>query len=132
MKLFALSLFLSACLHAADLSGIWTGQTTSRFGDIEDVFFKFSQSGPALTGKVYGDKESTPIGDGKVEGDQISFTITVELNGGPRVTRYAGKIVGNELQLERKRIPRAGDPPPQNPNQQNQLTPQTLTLKRVL
>ncbi len=37
--------------------------------------------------------------DGKVEGDAISFTVTVNFQGEERKVNYKGKITGTELKL---------------------------------
>lgn len=114
-------------LFAAELTGIWSGQIPGRYGDIEDVSLQFRQNGTTLTGKLYGLNDSTPISNGRIEGDKISFDITTEMNGGGRTTRYTGRIVGKEVQLERIRLLNPGEAQPATP-----LKPQALTLKRVL
>ncbi|MBC7924029.1 MAG: hypothetical protein H7039_00065, partial [Bryobacteraceae bacterium] len=54
-------LLFSAALSGSDLSGIWTGQLPARNGTLQDVSFKFIQTGNVLTGKMYGDYVSSPI-----------------------------------------------------------------------
>jgi len=71
--------------------------------------------------------ESTPVKDGKVDGDRITFSITTELNGGPRTFLYSGTISGKQIQVERQRMLRAGEAPPATPQK-----PQEFTLKPVL
>lgn len=105
--LFVGSLILvSANLFGADLSGIWTGQTVARNGDPEDVSFRFRQSGDVISGKMYGENESTPISEGKIEGDTIRFVIVTELNGQINRTIYSGHILnanGDEIEVTRQR-----------------------------
>jgi hypothetical protein len=105
--LFAgLLLLASANLFAADLSGIWTGQTVDRNGDPQDVSFRFTQSGNAISGKMYGENESTPISEGKIEGDAIHFVVVTELNGQINRTIYSGHILnakGDEIEITRER-----------------------------
>jgi hypothetical protein len=125
-------LWLNVCalvsvLSAADLSGIWTGQLEDKNGDSQDLSFRFAQTGETLTGKMYGDNESTPIADGKIIGNQITFTVTNELNGQISKFVYTGRMNGDEIEVSRERVNLKNGPI--NPNRQNQK--QTIRLKRV-
>jgi hypothetical protein len=105
--LFAGFLFVaSANLFGADLSGIWTGQTPDRDGNPHDVSFRFNQSGDTISGKMYGENESTPISEGKIEGDTIRFVVVTELNGQINRMIYSGHILnakGDEIEVTRER-----------------------------
>ena len=121
-------------LWGASISGIWTGQTVDKNGDPLDVSFRFNQNGETLTGKMYGDNESTPIADGKIVGSQVTFTVTTELNGQISTFAYTGTITGDEMEVTRQRI--NFQPPPgtpangtANPKPQNQK--QTFRLKHL-
>ena len=120
-------------LPAGDLSGIWTGQLEDRNGDHQDLSFRFAQNGDTLTGKMYGDNESTPITDGKIIGNQVTFTVTNELNGQISKFVYTGTMNGDEIEVSRERVNLKNGPiiknDPGNPNRQNQK--QTIRLKRV-
>lgn len=110
---------LAAC--AADVSGIWTGTLTDRNGDPQDLSFRFTQKGDALSGKMYGDNESTPISTARVTGDQISFSVTTELNGQISTFIYTCKPDGAEMEVSRSRVDAKGD----------NNKPQTFRLKRL-
>jgi len=102
-------LFFAFSLSAADLSGIWNGQTVDRNGDAQDVSFRFVQKGDVLTGKIYGDNASSPISDVKIEGDRISFSVNNELNGQVTTFTYTGTILSpTEIELSRQRVGRPG------------------------
>jgi hypothetical protein len=103
-------IFSAASAFGADFSGIWSGQITDRNGDLQDLSFRFTQNGDKVTGKMYGDNESIPLGAVTVSGDQITFMVTTELNGGVTKFLYTGKMVGSEIDLERKRIGVKPDP----------------------
>ena len=74
-KLFIVILLCASTLSAADLTGIWIGQIPGRNGEMQDIAFKFTQNGTTLGGKLYGDYQSTPISEGKIAGDQITFVV---------------------------------------------------------
>lgn len=112
-------------LLGGDLSGIWSGTALDRNGDVIDFSFRFVQSGGTFTGKIYGDNKSSPISEGKVEGDQVTFTVITELNGQITKTVYTGTISGDEMKLIRERV--GGNFNTKNKGQQRQ----PLTLKRV-
>jgi hypothetical protein len=141
-KLFRFALWfgvlaLTPVLPAATASGIWTGQLIDRNGDPQDLSFRFTQSGDALTGKMYGDNESISIADGKLAGNQITFTVTIELNGQISKFVYTGTMEGDEMEVTRERVGNKNDPLKNDPlkppagkgNGQNQK--QVIRLKRI-
>jgi hypothetical protein len=106
MRAFSVScwLFFTAQLLAgAELSGIWTGEMKDRNGDPQDLSFQFHQLGTKLTGKMYGDNESTPITDGSIVGNQFTFMVTSELNGQISKFIYSGTVSDNTLKVTRER-----------------------------
>jgi hypothetical protein len=42
-----------------------------------------------------------PISDGKISGDEISFTVKVSFNGNDVTLLYKGKVSGDELKMTR-------------------------------
>ena len=99
--LFALNLL------GADLTGIWIGQIPGRTGDLQDIAFKFTQDGAALGGKLYGDYQSTPITEGKISGDQVTFLVIAPEQAGNQINRtrlrFSGTLKDGEIELTRER-----------------------------
>ena len=125
-RLFLLCAF-SLTLSGADLAGIWNGQTTDRNGSVQDLSFRFVQSGDKLTGKMYGDNESTPIADAKITGNQLTFSVTFELNGSITKFIYTGAFTGDRLELTRQRAgTNAAEDKAKGQNQEH-----SIILKRV-
>jgi hypothetical protein len=121
-------LLLALAALAGELDGIWVGQLPGRDGDVIDVSFKFSQTGTGLTGKLYGETESLPLRDGRVEAGKITFRVSNEMNGGQTRFLFNGVAKNGIIELTRTRELRpeeVGDP-----NRRN--VPQTFTLKRLL
>ena len=75
MGALAALLFCGAGMFAADLTGIWVGQVPTRNGEFTDIAFQFTQSGTKLSGKLYGDYRSSPIIEGIVAGDLVTFVV---------------------------------------------------------
>jgi len=60
--------------------------------------------GDKLTGTVSGMQgRENPISDGKVKGDEISFTVSAETPNGTMKTNYTGKLSGDELKMKGQR-----------------------------
>jgi hypothetical protein len=84
---------------AADISGTWKGTAESANGPLERTF-TFKVAGTTLTGET----ESQMLGkstltDGKVDGDNISFSITANMQGNEMKLTYKGKVVGDQIKL---------------------------------
>jgi hypothetical protein len=88
-------------LVAADVSGTWTGSMA--FGDQQIALsYTFKQDGAKLTGSVTGPGGELPLAEGKVEGDKLSFSVTVDMNGAPSKFMSTGTIKGEEIELVTK------------------------------
>jgi hypothetical protein len=57
--------------------------------------------GDKLTGTAKNDNGTTEIQDGKIQGDEISFTENLDFNGNKLVITYTGKIAGDEIKFTR-------------------------------
>jgi hypothetical protein len=87
---------------AADISGKWTADVPGGRGPTATTFM-FMQSGGTLTGSVDGGRGATMIGDGKVDGNTVSFTVTVAgRDGTPNKQSYTGKINGDSIDFTRE------------------------------
>lgn len=102
-----LSSLLCVALLAADLSGTWIGKMPTRKGDFEDIAFRLTQNGSKISGKMYGDYQSTPIAEGTVAGDMVTFVLNAQEQAGNQINesriRFTGKITGDEMELVRDR-----------------------------
>jgi hypothetical protein len=100
---FGLLAFLVSSLHAAGVSGIWTGQLREPDRDPQDLSFRFTEVSGSISGKMYGDNESTHLKDLKIDGDKITFTVTTELNGQVNKFTFTGVVREKEIELRRQR-----------------------------
>lgn len=107
MTRLALLLFAPALLSAADFSGTWIGQMQVRKDQMQDVAIKITQNGTAVTGKLYGDYQSSPIIEGHVTGDDIEFVVLVPEQAGNQINetrlRFTGTFKNGELDMIRLR-----------------------------
>jgi len=104
IAVFALMFALVTASFAADINGTWKGQRPGRDGNMMDVTFTFKPSGDAFTGTMsgMGDRQFE-IKDGKISGDDISFTMTLEFGGNSMKFNYSGKVSGNEIKMKSQR-----------------------------
>ena len=97
--LFATAAILATSMLAlgADATGKWQGTAT---GKGAPQTFNLKQSGSNLTGTVEGGRGGpVDIKNGKVDGDNISFDVTREVQGNAMTFKYSGKIEGDALKL---------------------------------
>ncbi len=86
-----------------DPTGTWTWTTPGRNGGPErKSTLKLKLDGDKLTGNVSspgreGAVNETAIADGKVKGEDVSFTVTREYNGNKMVQKYNGKLSAASL-----------------------------------
>ena len=88
---------------AANVDGKWVAQVAGQGGQTREVTFTFKAEGAKLTGTVSGRQGDTPISDGTIKGDDISFTQTLEVQGNSIKLIYTGKVSGDEIKMTRKR-----------------------------
>ena len=94
---------LAMTAMAADISGKWTAEMPGRGGQTREQTFNFKVDGNTLTGTVSGRQGDVAISDGKIDGDQISFTQSMEFNGNTMRILYKGTISGDSIKFTRTR-----------------------------
>ena len=92
------AIFALAAL-AADISGTWKGTADFQGQTIERTFV-FKVDGTKLTGETTSELlGKSTIEDGKIDGDNITFTITANFQGNELKMNYKGKVVGSTIKL---------------------------------
>ena len=102
---------LVSAAWAADVTGKWVAQVTGQNGQTRETTFNLKADGDKLTGTVSGRQGDTPISDGKVSGDDISFTVVRNFQGNDIKLVYKGKVKGDEIAFTVNR--EGGDQPGQ-------------------
>lgn len=98
-RIAVLVLLLAAQVCAADISGKWKGTAEGPNGTIERTF-TFKVDGGKLTGETESEMlGKATINDGKIEGDNISFSINANFQGNEMKLEYKGKVVGDQIKL---------------------------------
>ena len=99
-----------ALVRAADITGKWTGKFMSQVGE-QEYTYDFVVKGATLTGTAKGNLVGeSPIAEGKVDGDKITFVENAKYMDMPLRIEYTGMVTSNdEMKLSRK----VGDFPPE-------------------
>jgi enterochelin esterase-like enzyme len=104
LPLFALLALPSTAL-AADVSGTWKSEFDSQIGR-QKYTYTLKQEDDKLTGKANSEindqKRETPLSEGKVDGDKVSFVEMLNFNGNDIRIAYSGTISSNEMNLTRE------------------------------
>jgi hypothetical protein len=100
IRTLALTLLLAATpAFGAEVDGKWTGSIDTPNGPVQ-VNYTFKAEGDALTGSTSApDGTSIPIKGGKIAGNKVSFSLTLDFGAGPTTFDYTGEVSGTELKL---------------------------------
>ena len=96
LSVLAVGVLLSSVAVAADLNGKWKAEFTTPDGTARSNMFTFKVEGANLTGTVAGSQDEVQIQNGKINGDEISFTADRQF--GKFI--YKGKVSGNEIKFK--------------------------------
>jgi hypothetical protein len=98
-RLLALLALFAVPALAADVTGTWKATAEGPNGTMERTFV-LKVDGNKLTGEttstMFG---KSTISDGKVDGDNLSFTITVKFQDNEMKLNYKGKVSGKEIKF---------------------------------
>jgi hypothetical protein len=101
--LVATLVVLGTAVQAADVTGTWGWTRPGRNGGADQkMTLKLKADGEKLTGTLTspgrdGQSTDTAITDGKVKGDEVSFTVTREYNNNKMVAKYSGKVSADTI-----------------------------------
>lgn len=85
---------------AADLNGKWSATVETQRGT-QNLTFDFKVDGATLSGKITSPRGESDITDGKIDGDNLSFTQVVNFNGNEMKINYTGKVDGDSIKFTR-------------------------------
>ena len=93
------------CVYAADITGKWTAEFDSQVG-LQKYVFELKVEGNTVTGTAISDiggaVAKTPIKDGKISGDEVTFMEPLNYQGMELQITYKGKIVSaDEIKFSR-------------------------------
>ena len=84
---------------AADVDGKWSGNISTPNGDVT-VGFEFKSDGTMLTGSQTGpDGAPVAIKNGKIDGNKITFLVSLDFGGMPFDLNYTGQVSPTEIKM---------------------------------
>ena len=89
----------AAPARAADVDGKWSGSLDTPMGAVQ-VGFNFKADGATLTGTTTGpDGSEIAIKNGKVDGDKITFLVSIDFGGMSLDLNYTGVVKKDSVEL---------------------------------
>ena len=102
---------ISLSALAQDAAGKWKATIDGPQGQLSMVF-EFAVDGNSLTGSMANDfMGTTPISEGAINGNDVSFKLNVESPNGAMTINYKGTVNGDEMTMTRT----IDNPPPGAP-----------------
>ena len=108
MKYFSLFvgfLLLAGFALAANIDGKWAGEIV---GQNMEIAFTFKAEGTKLTGVHIVNGQETPIQEGKIDGNNISFTVTLNMGEEMKIP-HKGTISGDEIKMTYEMMGQPGE-----------------------
>ena len=98
-RLLLSAFFFVICAAGADISGTWKATAETQNGTIERTFV-FKQEGEKLTGETSSERTGkSELKDGRVEGNKVSFNVTINFQGNDVRINYTGTVAGDEIRF---------------------------------
>jgi hypothetical protein len=97
-RLFLVAVLAATATFAADIAGKWKTTFNTPNG-VREGSMTLKVDGDKLTGTMDSQRGSVEIQDGKVHGDEISFSVTRRFQDNEVKIQYKGKVSGNEMKL---------------------------------
>ena len=100
MKLVLAFMLMTLSVFGADVSGKWKGTAEVAGNGPVERTFSFKVDGTKLTGETESQLAGkSEIQNGKVEGDNITFTIKANIQENEMTMNYKGKVEGDKITL---------------------------------
>jgi hypothetical protein len=96
----AVLLFASLAAQAADIAGSWKLSFVTENGLTREATLDLKLEGDRLSGTLASDRGTARIEDGKVSGDDVSFSLLRKGNGDEIRVTYQGKVEGGTMKLK--------------------------------
>jgi len=103
MKYFGIVLavlLVAGIAFGADVDGKWAGEIAGMDGNKMTIGYTFKADGATLTGTTTGpDGKEIAIKDGKIDGNNISFTVLLDFGGQEFKMEYKGVVSPDQIKL---------------------------------
>jgi hypothetical protein len=96
-----LFLIMAGLTFGADIDGKWTGSIAGPDGGQGfPVSYTFKADGNTLTGTSLGpDNSQIPLKNGKIDGNNISFSVSFDMGGQEMKMDFKGVLSGDQIKM---------------------------------
>jgi hypothetical protein len=98
LTLLALLGIFAFVAAAADVSGTYKAEVTTQRGT-QNLTITLKADGSSLTGNITTPRGDTPIQDGKVDGNNVSFKIVRKMQDNEITVNYKGVVDGDTIKF---------------------------------
>lgn len=93
-------ILVASMAFAAPIDGKWVGEIQGMEGNPTKISYTFKADGATLTGSTTSpDGKEMAIKDGKIDGNNISFSISFDMGGQEMKMDMKGVLSGDDLKL---------------------------------
>jgi hypothetical protein len=93
-------ILVAGAAFAADIDGKWAGEVPGMDGSPMKIAYTFKADGATLTGSTTSpDGKEMAIKDGKINGNNLSFSIAFDMGGQEMKMEMKGVLSGDTLKL---------------------------------
>ncbi len=93
-------ILVASMAFAAPIDGKWAGEIPGMDGNPMKLSYTFKADGATLTGSTAGpDGKDIPIKNGKIDGNNVSFAVSIDFGGQEMTMEYKGVLSGDTLKL---------------------------------
>jgi hypothetical protein len=98
LRVFSLCLVSALAALAGDLNGKWLAKVQGPNGELEVTYVLKVEEGK-ISGTASSHMGEMKISTGTVTGDDVVFTLDVNMNGEERKVEHKGKLAGDDLNM---------------------------------
>jgi hypothetical protein len=93
-------LLVAGLAFGADIDGKWTGSIAGMDGNNIQIAYTFKADGATLAGTTTGPEgKEIAIKDGKIDGNNIAFSVTFDFGGQEMKIDYKGVVSADQVKL---------------------------------
>jgi hypothetical protein len=87
---------MTATLYSATVGGKWVGDVNTPDGQSISLTLNFKVDGDKVTGTITGPTGDVEITEGKLDGETLTFVLSVDAGGQQLVFKCTGKLDGDD------------------------------------
>ncbi len=103
LSVLALLTLFVFTMAAADATGKWVAEVPGRDGNMTTNTFDLKSDGSTLTGTMSNARGEMAITNGKVDGNNLTFTVVMKMGDNERKLMFKGVMSGDTIKFTRSK-----------------------------